>query len=252
MTKRLFLILFLACITVIPNHVKAEVLNGGSDWAVTFTEDKKMKSNFKDSDIDDVVYGMQPGDTTNISIKLTNKNKATTDWYMSNEAIKSLEDGSKTASGGAYTYKLIHKDPNGAEKVIFDSETVGGEGENPAGEGLNQVTNALKDYFYLCKTKTGESGSVSLLIGLEGETQGNDYQNTLADIQMKFAVELDEDSSKSKDDEHDSPSNKKTYKTTSTKTGDYLIFILILGLVMMASTFVASAINRAKGDKHEE
>ena len=33
-------------------------------------------------------------------------------------------------------------------------------------------------------------GSISLVVSLDGETQGNDYQDTLADLQMNFAVEL--------------------------------------------------------------
>ena len=36
----------------------------------------------------------------------------------------------------------------------------------------------------------GDKGRITLEVELDGETQGNDYQNTLADLQMNFAVEL--------------------------------------------------------------
>jgi hypothetical protein len=59
-----------------------------------------------------------------------------------------------------------------------------------AGEGLHEATDALTDYFYLDTLSSGQSGTVTLKIALDGETQGNDYQDTLADLQMNFAVEL--------------------------------------------------------------
>ena len=43
----------------------AETSYGNSDWSVVFTKDKKMETNFKTSDIDDVIYGLQPGDIDN-------------------------------------------------------------------------------------------------------------------------------------------------------------------------------------------
>ena len=41
--------------------VRAEVSRGGSDWQVSFTDSNKMVSNFKTSDINDTIYGMQTG-----------------------------------------------------------------------------------------------------------------------------------------------------------------------------------------------
>ena len=111
---------------------------------------------------------------------------------MTNEVLYSLEDRSANAgtSGGAYTYKLAYTGPDGEEDILFDSDTVGGEGASGAGEGLRQATDALSDYFFLDTLKKGQSGKVVLEIALDGDTQGNDYQDTLADLQMNFAVEL--------------------------------------------------------------
>ena len=106
-----------------------------------------------------------------------------------------MEDRSANSgtSGGAYAYRLAYTDKDGRETVLFDSDTVGGEGESGAGEGLKQAADALGNkgqYLYLDTLAQGEGGSIRLDVALDGETQGNDYQNTLADLQMKFAVEL--------------------------------------------------------------
>ena len=170
----------------------AETSYGKSDWSVTFTSEKKMVSNFKTSDLDEAIYGIQPGDNVIITLALKNEHETDTDWYMTNEVLYSLEDRSANSAtgGGAYTYKLTYTDPAGEETTLFDSDTVGGEEKSGAGEGLHQATDALEDYFFLDTLKKGQSGKITLEVALDGDTQGNDYQNTLADLQMNFAVEL--------------------------------------------------------------
>ena len=44
----------------------------------------------------------------------------------------------------------------------------------------------MEDYFYLDRLDKNETGTVELEVGLEGETQGNAYQNTLAKLQLNF------------------------------------------------------------------
>ena len=58
---------------------------------------------------------------------------------------------------------------------------------SPAGAGLHEID--LKEFFYLDRLDSGSTGKVSLTIALDGETNGNGYQNTLARLQMAFAVE---------------------------------------------------------------
>ena len=196
MKKKILSLLLVAGLTVsMPAAAYGETSHGNKGWDVTFTEDKKMQSSFKSSDLDDVIYGMQPGDNAVLKMKLKNKNSASTDWYMTNEILYSLEDRSANSgtSGGAYAYRLAYTDKDGRETVFFDSDTVGGEGESGAGEGLKQAADALGNkgqYLFLDTLAQGEGGSIRLDVALDGETQGNDYQNTLADLQRKFAVEL--------------------------------------------------------------
>ena len=196
MKKKIFSLLLAAGLAVsMPAAVYGETSHGSDGWNVTFTENKKMESSFKSSDLDEIIYGMQPGDKAVLKLKLKNKNNSATDWYMTNEILYSLEDRSANAgtSGGAYAYHLSYTDKSGEKTVLFDSDTVGGEGESGAGEGLKQAADALGNkgqYLYLDTLTKGEGGSITLKVELDGETQGNDYQNTLADLQMKFAVEL--------------------------------------------------------------
>lgn len=178
--------------------VHAETFYGDDDWSVKFNDEKEMVSTFSTADINDRVSGMQPGDNVIIELKLKNENAATTDWYMQNKVLYSLEDRSANSKtgGGAYTYRLRYKNHAGAVQTLFDSDTVGGEQDvkvNAMLEGLHGATNALKDYFYLDTVSLGEGGTITLEVALDGETQGNDYQDTLADLEMNFAVELQDD-----------------------------------------------------------
>lgn len=173
---------------------------GAESWYVTFTRNKRMESNFKSSDIAKLMGGMQPGDSATIAINLRNENTKATNWYMQNETITSLEDDT-VAEGGAYTYRLTYTDKAGRVNTLYDSETVGGEKENVSSnqEGLHQATDSLKDYFFLDTLESGGSGRVELHVALDGETQNNLYQNTLADVQLNFAVdEVNDDTTTSR------------------------------------------------------
>ena len=170
--------------------VRAEQLNGNSEWKVEFTQAKEMVSNFTSKNFDDVLSSMQPGDSAEFGVRIQNSSDAVTDWYMTNQVLKSLEDASKTASGGAYSYVLTYTDSQGQVETLYNSETVGGENYTLNLEGLHEATNALDSFFYLDTLEYGESSVVRLHVMLDGETQGNGYQNTSAQLQMNFAVEL--------------------------------------------------------------
>ena len=102
-------------------------------------------------------------------------------------------------------------------------------------------------------------------VGLDGETLGNDYQDTLADLQMDFAVELrnpekepdnpdnpkkpEEEKEKKKkktvteEEEKIIKKNTSTEKSTTVKTGDYndtlpyLIAAGVSGLILLILAF---------------
>lgn len=166
---------------------RAEDYEGG-DWKVEFTGEG-MVSNFSSEDIANAVYSLQPGDSVSISLALENKSGQTTEWYMTNRVLSSLEDHSEEARGGAYAYRLSYASQDNEETVLFDSSTIGGDRNSAAGMGLHEAVESMGEYFRLDTLSAGEKGTVTLSVTLDGETQGNHYQNTLADLSMSFAVD---------------------------------------------------------------
>lgn len=191
MKKKVFaFIVVLSLILTLPLAVYADHLSGGSGWTVEFTKDEKLESNFSSSSIADAARGLQPGDDLTVTIRLINSSGKTADWYMLNEIIRSLEDTQANAAGGAYAYQLTYAPSVGALVTLYDSETVGGELNGTEPEGLKEVDSALKNYMALETMRSGNSGTVTLKVSLDGETQGNSYQDSLADLRMRFAVEV--------------------------------------------------------------
>lgn len=201
------------------------VTSFAADGSVTFTADAKMV----DENLQIDFSGLEPGDVETFTVSVRNQHRYTTRWYMSNEVLKSLEDNTKI-SGGAYTYVLTYKGPKGNTTKIYDStdranDYVGGEhASSSVPTGLHEATSNLENFFFLDTLNSGESGTVTLTVGLEGETQDNSYQNTDARVRMNFAVEL---------------SNPNNERRTAVKTGDennlvpYYIGMVIAGLLFL-------------------
>ena len=190
--KNKFLCLMMAALLLfaVPVNVSAEEYEGSKDWSAVF-DGHELASNFTSAQMAEEILNIQPGDSTTVYCNVENIYSETVDWYMSNEVLRTLEESNQVAEGGAYTYVLTYHDHEGNEKVLYDSEVVGGEEDtSKEGEGLHQATNALEDYFYLDRLAKGDKGYISLFVMLDGESQGNDYQDTLARVQLNFAVEL--------------------------------------------------------------
>lgn len=174
--------------------VHAEDYEGERGWKAEFTGDG-IESNFGTAEFVEQVQNLLPGDSITINVEVKNSSKKDADWYMSNQVIQSLEEsGSTKTSGGAYTYELTWKG-TGSPTTLYSSESVGGERtilgrtKADAGKGLHEATESLEDFFYLDTLGNGGTGTITLRVALNGETQGNDYQNTLAKLKLNFAVE---------------------------------------------------------------
>lgn len=243
----LFLILLLTAGNALTAH--AEDFIGGKGWYVRFTGDK-MESNFKSSDIADVISSIQPGDSMSISISLENNDTSATDWYMTNQVLQSLEDSQRVAEGSAYTYILTYKNSKGQEETLYNSENVGGETVTRAGEGLHEATDSLKDYFFLEKLESKGKATVSLKVALDGETNGNTYQNTIAKLQMNFAVDRLGNGSGSRRE-----SNEIYRVGNDVRTGDtsrillWSFLALLSGIAFMGLAIVSS--RNKEGNNHE-
>lgn len=173
-----FLLAGLCFLSALPKQADA------AEWYVSFNG-SGLNANFNSSMIADAVSGMQPDDSTSFSVDIRNNSNKAADWYMSNDVIQSMEESIRMQAGAAYSYKLEYRSADGQDTVLYDSDTVGGENS----EGLGEASSALADYFYLDRMAAGQSGQVVLTVGLDGETVINSYQDSMATIQMTFAVE---------------------------------------------------------------
>lgn len=188
MMKKKYACLALAALlsfgSAVPVH--AVEREGRDGWKAEFTG-KAIESNFTSSAFAEEISGLEPGDTIRIQIAVKNGSKKGTDWYMSNEVLQSLEDAGP-AAGGAYRYELSYEG-SGDPTVLYSSGSVGGEAVSGAGEGLHEATDSLEQFFYLDHLSGGQEGTITLVVGLNGETQVASYQNTLARLRLNFAVE---------------------------------------------------------------
>lgn len=210
--KKIITLLLVASLLVFPVMTafaaegSTNITGGTVEW-----DGSKLKSNL--SDIRQAVNDMQPGDKVTYTVEVKNSSSVDTDFWMSNSIIKSFEDNS-SASNGAYTYYLAFKGPDG-NVVFYDSAAVGGE-DTSNGVGLHEATNTLEQDFMLATLSKGESGTVTLIVALDGETQGNAYQNATGALELQFGVEQQDITTKT---------NTKTVTKTITapsnvKTGD--------------------------------
>lgn len=192
--KRLHARILAAAVAVLvlalPAVALADSLSGGEGWKVTYDASGKLVDNYSSEAYASDVKGLQPGDDITFVITLSHENSTAGDWYMSNEVVKSLESGA--AADSAYGYRLVYTGASSsASRTIYDSSVVGGTGSS----GLLEATSGLEDYFFLETLSAGQTATVTLVVTLDGETEGNDYFNTLAQLKMQFAVEAQTSSS---------------------------------------------------------
>lgn len=188
MRKKIMTFILLAgLLASAPATAHAESLTSESN--VSFTSENKLAADYTSADMNNAVYNLQPGDDITITLNLKNENTVAANWYMTNEVLQSLEEttGSE-AAGGAYEYELAYTDPGGVREILFTSDTVGGENSGSR-VGLKAATSGLEDFLYLDTLSPGQQGVLTLRVALDGETEGKAYQNTLASLQMNFAVD---------------------------------------------------------------
>ena len=221
MKKSLLCLMMAAVLTFgFTGNALAEEYKGTEGWKCEFNG-KKMTTNFNDGDMKKDIFTLEPGDKIELKVDLETSSDKDATWYISNEVLKTLEDTQTVAEGGAYTYELLFEDAKGNMNTIYSSETVGGEGKAKELQGLYEATNAMNDFILLDTFKKGETGTVYLNVSLEGETQFNYYQDTLAKLQLKFAAETSSEP----------PTPPKTGDTTQTML--FSAAGLVSGLILL-------------------
>lgn len=158
--------------------------------SVTFTKGEQLI--LSDTSLGNVFEGMAAGDERTLAIEVKNENKNTTDFYMSAEALQSLEDVNK-ASGGAYGITLMVN-----ESVIYSNNSIGGalSTGTTTSKGLYDVIE-LKNKLFVATLKTGEKAVVKFTMGLDGEAitnnENNSYSNAVGQFNFEFQAAYDGD-----------------------------------------------------------
>ena len=237
--KKIITLLLVASLLVIPVTTALaqdySVYGGDVTW-----NGSDIQDNIKN--VNDEISAMQPGDTLTYTVDVKNSGSADVDFWMSNKILASFEDNTE-ATGGAYTYKLTYSGPDG-EQVFYNSASVGGDAE----KGLYGVEDSIdKDaYFFLGTLSTSankNSGTVTLYVKLDGETQGNTYQDKAGGLELIFGVEEPTQTTKTEN----KVVNKTVNKTTDVKTGDTnMMPFSIVAIVAGALLLVLAATRRKK------
>lgn len=206
---------------------------------------KKITSNFTSEDIAAAQSRLQPGDTLTYTITYKNNSNETTEWYMRNEVLETLEEKKDPAENGGYTYILKNKGPGGTA-VLFSNDKVGGEksdGTKYTGnmEGLLQATNATGEFFFIQELKPQKSAKTLLTVAFDGETEVNDYMDTEGSLLIQYAVEKKE------------PGKDKVKTVVShVKTGDNMMILPFIILMAAALLAAAIAINLWRRDRNKD
>lgn len=265
MKKKILCLAMIALMVIgTPLTANAEHFEGSKNWNVTF-DGKNLSDNFTNGDVTETILSkLQPGDSVTLQINMKNTDSKKSDWYLTNEVLKTLEETAAggNAAGGAYTYLLTYHDPAKKETVLFDSERVGGEEdvEKEKSEiGLHEATDNLDEWVYLDRLNSGESAYVTLYVKLDGETQGNAYQESVAQLKMNFAVEKVNDATITKKKVVEGEEKVETvvvtkYVPSMVKTGDnsQLVLFSTLTLVSGLGLFVFATYLMKKRRKGEE
>lgn len=140
--------------------------------------------------IDNEIAGLQPGDEMTFTFTYKNDSDESTEWYLENTVVKTLEEQSSAANGG-YTYELVNNGKKEGPVTIFSSNAVAGDNnENPdkKNTGLKTATDATGDWLYIDTLAAGQSGTTTLKVALDGESQANNYQTTNGQLRINYAV----------------------------------------------------------------
>lgn len=160
----------------------------------SFTEKCKYNgedivSDFNSDEFAAQIKNMEPGDELEYTITYTNGTSETTEWYMRNKVLETLEQKKDPAENGGYTYILRNVGPGGKETTLFDNSEVGGDKGTGNLEGLLQATNATGKYFFVQELKAKQSAKTYLYVKFDGETEVNDYMDTHGALMVSYAVE---------------------------------------------------------------
>ena len=231
-----------------PQEVYAN--NYSFEGSCTFKGGDTIEADYDQSKFRKALGKMEPGDTIDCLITYKNKGSFTTDWYMRNSVLKTLEESKDQAENGGYTYVLENIGPGNKETYIFDNSRVGGDRKSGLPEGLKQATYNTGEYFFIQTLKPGQSGKTRLHVAFEGETEVNDYMDTNGKLMLSYAVE--KSSANPPDDEPDNPVSSHPVQTGDTGSNIWLYVIINAAALVLLIIGIISFRRDRKGGEADE
>lgn len=247
----------LALLCVQPAVAYAQTIE--KEWTVEFTGDDMTDQG--SADIVKELRGMQPGDSAKFTVVMYEKYDKAADWYMKNKVLESMEKSLR--SGGSYSYKLAYTSPKGEQKVIITNEVVSGDTGTGETQGLFDATEATGEYFYLDTLAPQAKALMTLEVAIDGETHGNTYFDSDAQIQLQFAAEPSDQPGTPGDatqlQQTPQPSQTSNENKTDTpgqklsQTGDTIAMgVIALVAIAAAAVLVAACLRQRRQEKDKE
>ena len=190
------------------------------------------------SSLNDVLSGLEPGDSITITQTYENQSGNDTEWYIKNTIIETLEDDLEM--NGGYSYKLVS-----GGQTLFDSDAVGGEDSESDEQGLEQINDAItgenagEKWIHIDTLKSGAKGSTTLTVALDGESQANAYETKEGELGIQYAVE---DVAKG---------GQVVYKHKNVDTGDTTSLILPMAIFLGSLLLLILAIMSYRRDRKD-
>lgn len=257
MKKRIVILAAVLWATLgIPTTAYAEEANK----TVALTKDNSIEYTDGNGTISDAFNGMAPGDTKTVVIRVENNNSHTASFFISQETIKALEDGT-SASGGAYTYQLAVGSTEDTATMLLDTVAGGYTGSTSDGyvastAGLSDIEE-LEGYQFLDELENGEYTNVYLTLAIDGEGFDNAYANAAGELEFNFRAYY-EDREPQVITQHVTQKGSPNVITeiveqlvplSAVQTGDVAGLGIVIGILAIGVIFIVIAIKKRKVER---
>lgn len=146
--------------------------DGDSENYFEFSTDK--------DELTDKFTGMMPGEKRSETFTLVNNDKREMKFYLNTQVLKDL--GGDKAAGAVYDISFAR------DGEVFYEGTIGGED----GSLLDLSGNSMGENMLMATLKENQTSDITMSIGIDGDSMGNNYQNTVGELQFKFSVQYDD------------------------------------------------------------
>ena len=140
--------------------------------------------------------------------------------------------------------------------MIITNEVVSGDAGTGATKGLFDATEATGEYFFLDTLGPQARALMTLEVAIDGETHGNTYFDSAAQIQLQFAAEPTDKPGKEGDprqpknppaNQDDKPDPKKL-----SQTGDTLAVGIVVVVALLAAAVLVGVGLRQRRQKRND